>query len=71
MKKECLVCFELKPFQEFSVNRAMWDGRQKMCKSCAADYRRYLKEQKRKDFESIRIIRHEPKEGDVFIVRFD
>jgi hypothetical protein len=71
MVKECQLCFETKPIEQFSVNRAMYDKRQKMCKPCAALYRKYLKEKKQKDFASIRIIRHEPTEADVFIVRFD
>lgn len=71
MKKECRICLETKPIEAFSINRAMWDKRQQMCKPCAALYRKYLKDKKKKDFASIRIIRHLPTEDDVFIVRFD
>jgi len=34
MLKQCASCLKRKPYDQFSVNNASWDGLQRLCKEC-------------------------------------
>lgn len=48
--KECRYCSEAKLISEFTRNSKAPDGHCNVCKSCAMDYRRYLRTKRTIEF---------------------
>lgn len=45
--KTCNMCSATKPIEEFYINRACKDGRQKRCKDCSKEAVRLVREEQR------------------------
>ncbi len=49
MKKVCKICLEMKALDKFSKNCVNDDGLSHMCKECCSEYRKFLREKRKKE----------------------
>jgi hypothetical protein len=60
--KKCIICNEIKPYDDFHKHSNSLDGRINKCKPCLKQYYKDLKDGKRMSKEEVREIRQHTKE---------